>query len=141
MAHPQVEKLLEDFHESAHLDPVLSAYIRSVRSRFKVATLSNAGPDQRRAMIDKFELEQLVDLMVVSAEEGIEKPDPAIYLLTARRLGAGPAHCVFVDDRIDNVRGAAAVGMQAFVHSGLRATVSMLRALTSIGPQPRGLSS
>ncbi len=130
LVQSEVDDLLEDFYSNAYLDPALAAFIRSVRRRFKVATLSNAAPGNRRAMTDKFALDQLVDLMVISAEEGIQKPDPAIYLRTAERLGVDPTDCVFVDDRLDNVEGAMAVGMTAFVHTRSPATVTRLAELT-----------
>ncbi len=130
LVRSEADDLLEDFYSNAYLDPTLSAFIRTVRSRFKVATLPNAAPGNRQAMTDKFAFDQLVDLMVISAEEGIEKPDPAIYLLTAERLGVEPTGCVFVDDRLDNVEGATAVGMTAFVHAHSPATLDRLLELT-----------
>jgi HAD superfamily hydrolase (TIGR01549 family) len=52
------------------------------------------------------------DAFVSSAREGIRKPDPAIYLRAARRLGVRPDACLFMDDSERNIRGAQAVGMQ-----------------------------
>jgi 2-haloacid dehalogenase len=46
--------------------------------------------------------------IVVSGEEKIMKPDPAIYHLALRRFGLAPGEGLFVDDRIENVRGAEA---------------------------------
>jgi HAD superfamily hydrolase (TIGR01509 family) len=108
---------------------VLAAFVAGVRSRYKVAVLSNAGPDLREAMVRKFDLESLVDLMVVSAEEGVQKPDAAIYLLTADRLGVSPAECLFVDDQERNVAGARAVGMLAVLHESPETTVAVIRQL------------
>jgi putative hydrolase of the HAD superfamily len=39
------------------------------------------------------------------------KPDPAIFRHAAGALGVPPGEIVFVDDRLDNVAGARAVGM------------------------------
>jgi HAD superfamily hydrolase (TIGR01509 family) len=52
------------------------------------------------------------DAFVSSAREGIGKPDPAIYLRTAQRLGVHPNSCLFMDDSQRNTDGAQAVGMQ-----------------------------
>ncbi len=51
--------------------------------------------------------------IVVSGEEGIAKPDPAIFAVLADRVRRPLAECVFVDDRQDNVDAAAAAGMDA----------------------------
>lgn len=50
---------------------------------------------------------------IVSGEEGLVKPDPAIYRLLLDRYGLQAAECVFIDDRQDNVAAAQSVGMRA----------------------------
>ncbi|HEY0627350.1 MAG TPA: HAD family phosphatase [Allosphingosinicella sp.] len=51
--------------------------------------------------------------IVVSGEEKLLKPDPAIYYLALRRFGLKAEEVLFIDDREINVEGARAVGMQA----------------------------
>lgn len=51
--------------------------------------------------------------IVVSAHEGIIKPDPAIYNLLLQRNQLSAEECVFIDDSERNVAGAAAVGIDA----------------------------
>ena len=51
--------------------------------------------------------------IVVSGEEKLLKPDPAIYYLALDRFGLKPADALFIDDRAINVEGALAVGMKA----------------------------
>lgn len=51
--------------------------------------------------------------IVVSGEEKLMKPDPAIYYLALDRFGLKPDTALFIDDRIINVEGAEAVGMKA----------------------------
>jgi 2-haloacid dehalogenase len=53
------------------------------------------------------------DGIIVSASEGLLKPDPGIYRLLADRYGLVLAQCLFIDDVPANVQGARAVGMQA----------------------------
>jgi putative hydrolase of the HAD superfamily len=36
--------------------------------------------------------------VVISDQVGLRKPDPAIYLLTAAKIGVPAADCIFVDD-------------------------------------------
>ena len=56
--------------------------------------------------------------IVVSGEEKLLKPDPAIYYLALDRFGVKPADALFIDDREINVEGAAAVGMHAHLFTG-----------------------
>jgi 2-haloacid dehalogenase len=50
--------------------------------------------------------------IVVSGEEKLLKPDPAIYYRALDRFGLKPREALFVDDRRINVEGAEAVGMR-----------------------------
>jgi 2-haloacid dehalogenase len=51
--------------------------------------------------------------IVVSGDERLIKPDPAIYRMLIERNGLRASDCLFIDDSVKNVRGAQAVGMQA----------------------------
>jgi HAD superfamily hydrolase (TIGR01509 family) len=50
---------------------------------------------------------------VVVAGDDVErgKPDPAIYLLTAQRLGVAPDRCLAIEDSPNGVQSARAAGM------------------------------
>ena len=50
---------------------------------------------------------------VISTHVGATKPDPRMYKAALQRLNADPADCLFVDDRLCNVRGAVNAGMRA----------------------------
>jgi 2-haloacid dehalogenase len=56
--------------------------------------------------------------IVVSGEEKLLKPDPALYLRALDRFGLKPEEALFVDDRAINVEGARAVGMHAHLFDG-----------------------
>ena len=53
------------------------------------------------------------DGIVVSGDERLLKPDPAIYRLLLDRYGLEAEDCVFIDDSKANVEGAREVGMHA----------------------------
>jgi 2-haloacid dehalogenase len=50
---------------------------------------------------------------IVSGDECLLKPDPAIYRLLLDRYGLDAADCIFIDDSPANVDGARRVGMHA----------------------------
>ena len=89
---------------------------------------------------DRDLLAELFDDVVISAEVGMHKPEPEIYLLAAEGLGVAPGACLFVDDLRENCEGAEAVGMTAIRHREPAETIARLaradgrRALTR--PQP-----
>jgi 2-haloacid dehalogenase len=51
--------------------------------------------------------------IIVSGDEKLMKPDPAIYALALARFGLRAEEAVFVDDNAANVAAAAAMGMTA----------------------------
>ena len=91
----------------------LAAFVESLRPTYKTAILSNAGTDARQTFTRHYKIDQLVDDVIISAEEKIAKPDARIYRIAVDRLGVQPEEAVFVDDLLPNVDAARQFGMQA----------------------------
>ena len=89
--------------------------VRRLRPRYKLSVLSNADVSLR-GRLERDGLHALFDDVVVSAEVGMAKPEPAILRLAVDRLGLAPAECVFVDDWDQNVEAAREVGMRGVIH-------------------------
>ena len=68
-------------------------------------------------------------MVVVSGEEGLVKPDRAIYDLFLARAGLAAQSCVFIDDSPANVAGARDAGMHALHFRGPEILRAELRAL------------
>ncbi len=102
-----------DFWSGDVLDEALVNLIRKLRPSHQTALISNAYNDLRTVLTREFGIADAFDLIVVSAEEGIMKPDPRIFEITWQRLGRQPEETVFIDDFSHNVAGARAVGMHA----------------------------
>jgi 2-haloacid dehalogenase len=66
-----------------------------------------------RGLIAQPRLGEVFETLVVSGEERLAKPDPAIFALFCARAGVAPGECFFVDDAPRNVAAARAFGMQA----------------------------
>jgi 2-haloacid dehalogenase len=66
--------------------------------------------------------------VIVSGDEGVVKPDPAIYAITRARIGMDPGEVIFLDDREENVRAARAAGFQAEIFTGEPSARAALRA-------------
>ncbi|MGN6472213.1 MAG: HAD family hydrolase [Mycobacteriales bacterium] len=75
---------------------------------------------------------ELFDVVVISGEVGMRKPEPGIFHLAAQRLGLAPEACVFVDDLAPNIRGAEAVGMVGVHHVTPQQTIEELETLFAI---------
>jgi len=65
---------------------------------------------------------------VVSAEEGVVKPDPEIFKIAVQRIGLEPSALLFVDDSEANIRAAEAMGFHTHHFSDPAALRPALRA-------------
>ncbi|MCT9931471.1 HAD-IA family hydrolase [Planotetraspora sp. A-T 1434] len=76
-------------------------------------------------------LAHFADDVVSSARVGVVKPDRRIYDIAAQRAGVPPQRCLFVDDRMENVEAAVALGMTGVLYTGIsdleQALASLLR--------------
>ena len=106
----ELESLKADFWKGDVWDERLIGFIRSLRPRLKTGIISNAWSDVRENVKAHVNGDSF-DVILFSAEEGIEKPDPEIYRRALARLDVAPADAVFVDDMPVNVEAARALGM------------------------------
>lgn len=91
-------------------------YILSLRKTYKTAMLSNIAVGSIGRRFSDEELNRYFDLVVVSGEIGVAKPEPEAYGITALRLGVKPEECVFVDDRKSYLEGAIETGMRTILY-------------------------
>jgi 2-haloacid dehalogenase len=73
--------------------------------------ITNWAADTFRETLPRYDFFELFRGVVVSGDEKLIKPDPAIYRLFAKRYALNLADCVFIDDSAKNIGGAEAVGM------------------------------
>ncbi len=92
----------------------------------RTGLLSNSWGEGR---YDRSQFPELFDAVVISAEEGMRKPDPEIYALATERMGLPPEEIVFVDDLPGNLKPARAMGMVTLVHVSAQETVTQLEEL------------
>lgn len=65
--------------------------------------------------------------VIVSAHEGVVKPDRRIYEITDQRLPYDPTEVVFFDDRAENVAAAREYGFDAEIFTGQDSLISALK--------------
>jgi 2-haloacid dehalogenase len=79
----------------------------------KTYAITNFSREKWDITLDLFPFLRDFDTVIVSGDEWLVKPDPAIFRLLLERAGLRAEDCVFVDDSERNVLGARHVGMQA----------------------------
>jgi HAD superfamily hydrolase (TIGR01549 family) len=109
---PEVQAVYAGFRSEDLYPDALPAVAALRASGRRVAVIGNQ-PARRREELLALGLD--VDVVAMSEELGVEKPDPAFFTAVTERLGEpDPAAIAYVGDRVDNdVRPAAAAGMTA----------------------------
>jgi 8-oxo-dGTP diphosphatase/putative hydrolase of the HAD superfamily len=97
-----------------------TAVLRQLATRFELGVIAN----QEGGVRDRLRGHGWASLFAVcvsSAEEGVKKPDPAIFRLALARAGCRADEAVMVGDRIDNdIAPARSIGMSTVrVRQGL----------------------
>ncbi len=105
------QKFQDQFFGEDFLDEDLVAFIRSTRPALKTGLISNTWDGLREVLHTRVPIANAFDVIVVSAEEKIMKPDPRIYHRALARLGVKAEEAIFLDDFIENIDAANALGM------------------------------
>ena len=116
--HPNLHEMATGWARySEPIDEVNELATRLAARVLDLYLLSNAGT-RIDEQLNHCPAYPLMKGRVVSAEERLMKPDPAIYELLCERYGLDPATCLFVDDNPDNCTGAEVAGMRSFRFTG-----------------------
>ncbi len=89
--------------------------LRSLRERgYKLGIITNGYTFLQNHKLDFSGLRPLLDITVVSGDEGVHKPDAELFRRTAARLGLPCEACMYVGDYPANdIQGALAANMTA----------------------------
>jgi putative hydrolase of the HAD superfamily len=85
------------------------------RSGVRMATLNNEGEALNRHRIEKFALGSIFPTFFSSCWLGVRKPTHRIYEHVFGMTMAAPQRTVFVDDRVQNLNPAAALGVKTIL--------------------------
>jgi len=82
----------------------------------RLALITNTIPPHTRALKKTGRFDKLkrigFEFFIRSYEVGFRKPNPKIYKIALKKLNLFPEECVFVDDKLKNVKVAEKLGMQ-----------------------------
>jgi epoxide hydrolase-like predicted phosphatase len=109
----EFREILDEFFISDRLDDALVDYVRELHKKYRTALLSNAWDDLRQVIAESWHIEDAFDVLIISSEVGMVKPDPRIFHFALDRLRVAAEEVIFVDDFQCNVEAAQSVGIQA----------------------------
>ncbi|MDH5737295.1 MAG: HAD family hydrolase [Gammaproteobacteria bacterium] len=118
----RAEMLADDYHHRRENDVVLFdgtldtlAYFRE--QPVKLVLITNGGADVQRSKINKFQLDQYFDLVLVEGEFGKGKPEPEVYLHILDALDVKAEHTWIVGDNLEwEIRVPQSLGLTGIWH-------------------------
>ena len=132
----ELAELRHTFWAGDRLDRDLVAFIRHLRDEgYRTLLLSNA-PAGLRSHVEQLGIADAFDALVISGEEGLMKPDPALFERALERAGVAAEAAAFVDDSRANVVAARHAGISAWRFNGLPPMRKWMRGLGVDAPDP-----
>ena len=110
----KIDEFRRRYHSDESINKAVLNLIRQLHGRYQLAVLSNSPPGLDEWLAD-WGIIELFDVIFCSGDEGMIKPDPAVYNLTLQRLGVLPHEAVFIDDTAGHVEAAQKLGIHGII--------------------------
>ena len=107
-----LEKIEKEYLDTIELSDGFIDFIEKVKGKYKLAIISNDSGRWSKYLREKFDINKYFDVISISGDLKIQKPDERIFLLTTTKLGVNAEDCIYVDDRTGNLKAAKKVGMK-----------------------------
>lgn len=108
-----IEKIEKDYLDTIEINDGFLDFISSVSKHYRIAIISNDSSRWSKYLREKFNINQYFDVISISGDLKIQKPDERIFQLTIEQLGCKAEDCLYVDDREGNLEAARKALMNA----------------------------
>lgn len=110
-----LEIIERDYLDTIELNDGFLDFIKAVRNEYKLAIISNDSSRWSKYLREKFNINQYFDVINISGDLKIRKPDERIFRLTIEKLAVNAAECLYVDDRRGYLGAASKLGMNTIL--------------------------
>lgn len=131
----EIDDFQEQYWAGDQVDEALVETVRHLQGKYKTALLSNAWLDLRGYLETVWKIADAFDVMIISGEVGMVKPDPRIYQKAIDELDIEAHEAVFIDDFAHNIEGARNVGMNGIHFQSAEQTLRELSELLDGEPE------
>ncbi len=113
------ETAAKEFSDTKIVNEEMLKLINSLKKKYQVALLSNAGEDELDCL-ERDHISGLFNTITVSCKLGIVKPDKRIFMQCVEDLKRKPKECLFIDDGLQNVDGAKKSGIDSIHYKNIK---------------------
>lgn len=126
---PALAEFRRDFWAGDRLNQTLIERIREWKAAGRQVALLSNYTAELESLLEKHQLHQLFEPIIISARVGVLKPAAALFQQTLERMRISPAEAILVDDFAENVTGARSVGLHAVLFRDTRQAVAEIEEL------------
>lgn len=113
------ERYLAVLHKDESIKPIkgVMELLQALQNQNIPAAIgSSSGRQVIDAVVKKFQLHAYFQSILSGADLPQSKPDPAVYLLSAKRLGIEAKDCIVIEDAASGIAAAKAAGMYCIAY-------------------------
>lgn len=102
-----------EYEQNIPLKPHADEYIRALhKNGVRLAVATSGYAHLWRSAFDRLGILKYFNTAAFSSEVGVDKSNPDVYLLAAKRLGVAPQECTVYEDILSGIIGAKKAGMK-----------------------------
>ena len=94
------------------LDQAVLSYIRELKEKYLIGMITDNKVDRIETILQEKSLEELFDVVVISAQVHCWKTDEKIFEEALKRSGLEPRECVFIDNSAQNLEVPGRMGFR-----------------------------
>ena len=106
-----IEKIEKNYLDTIEINDGFLDFVTTVGKLYKMAIISNDSSRWSKYLREKFDINKYFDVISISGDLRIQKPDERIFQLTMKKLDCIAADCLYIDDREGNLDAASKIGM------------------------------
>jgi len=114
VAKPLIDKIVDEVIEECF--EVRDRNVFTAFPSYRLAIGSNF-TSRMRNFLEKQDMVHYFDPIVISAEIGVNKPEPRFYQILAEKIGEEPGEILFVDNLLVNVDAAEKLGFNVLKYN------------------------
>ena len=101
----------EIYSPSVTIDKSMVELAKNLHRSYKLGLLSNASKDLRQKLNEN-NIDNLFNVITISSEVGVAKPESEIYELTLKKLASSAHETLYIDDNARYLLPAESLGME-----------------------------
>ncbi|MBO5288132.1 MAG: HAD-IA family hydrolase [Spirochaetales bacterium] len=108
-------KIEKSYLDTVEINEGFYDFANAAKKSCKLALISNDSSEWSKYLREKYDLNKYFDVITISGDVKMRKPNEQIFKLTIDQLNSHPTECTYIDDRRFNLEAAQTIGMDAIL--------------------------